>query len=173
MSKTNTKVTENLRNQIEAAVKTAMDKGELPAGELPAFIIEEPADRSHGDIATNVAMAGARIFRMAPVKAAQIILDNIDLENSLIEKYEIAGPGFINFFLDKRYFAEVLHEIEREGSRYGDSDFGQGRKVMVEFVSANPTGPMHLGNARGGALGDCLAAVLQKAGYDEIGRAHV
>ena len=166
MSKTNTKVTENLRNQIEAAVKTAMDKGELPAGELPAFIIEEPADRSHGDIATNVAMAGARIFRMAPVKAAQIILDNIDLENSLIEKYEIAGPGFINFFLDKRYFAEVLHEIEREGSRYGDSDFGQGRKVMVEFVSANPTGPMHLGNARGGALGDCLAAVLQKAGYE-------
>ena len=165
MSKTNLKVTENLRKQIELAVKSAMDEGALPAGDLPAFIIEEPADRSHGDIATNVAMAGARVFRMAPVKAAQIILDHIDLDNSFIAKCEIAGPGFINFFLDKTYFAEVLREIEREGDRYGDSDFGQGKKVMVEFVSANPTGPMHLGNARGGALGDCLAAVMQKAGY--------
>ncbi len=165
MSKTNTKVTENLRKQIEAAVQSAMDKGDLPQGDIPRFVIEEPADRSHGDIATNVAMAGARTFRMAPVKAAQIILDNINLENSLIEKYEIAGPGFINFFLSKRYFAEVLREIERDGAHYGDSDYGQGKKIMVEFVSANPTGPMHLGNARGGALGDCLAAVLQKAGY--------
>ena len=166
MSKTNTQVTENLRKQIEAAIKAAMDKGELPQGDLPDVIIEEPADRSHGDIATNVAMAGARVFRMAPAKAAQIILDNIDLDNSLIEKYEIAGPGFINFFLSRRYFAEVLHEIEREGENYGASNYGQGVKVMVEFVSANPTGPMHLGNARGGALGDCLAAVLDKAGYD-------
>lgn len=166
MSKTNTKVTENLRKQIENAVKAAMDKGSLPEGNIPKFVIEEPADRSHGDIATNVAMAGARVFRMAPVKAAQIILDNINLDNSLIEKYEIAGPGFINFFLSKQYFAEVLHEIEREGEHYGDSDYGKGKKVMVEFVSANPTGPMHLGNARGGALGDCLAAVMQKAGYE-------
>ena len=166
MSKTNTKVTENLRKQLVSAIQTAMDKGELPQGELPSFIIEEPADRSHGDLATNAAMAGARVFRMAPVRAAQIILDNIDLENSFIEKYEIAGPGFINFFLDKTYFAEVLHEIEREGDRYGDSDYGQGKRVMIEFVSANPTGPMHLGNARGGALGDCLAAVMQKAGFD-------
>ena len=165
MSKTNLKVTKNLRKQIEIAIQSAMDKGDLPAGDIPSFIIEEPADRSHGDIATNVAMAGARIFRMAPAKAAQIILDNINLENSFIEKYEIAGPGFINFFLDKTYFAEVLHEIEREGDRYGDSDYGQGKRFMVEFVSANPTGPMHLGNARGGALGDCLAAVLDKAGY--------
>ena len=165
MSKTNTNVTENLRKQIEAAVSAAMEQGALPAGEIPSFVIEEPADRSHGDIATNVAMAGARVFRMAPVKAAQIILDHIDLENSFIEKCEIAGPGFINFFLSKRYFAAVLREIENEGERYGESDYGQGKKVMVEFVSANPTGPMHLGNARGGALGDCLAAVLDKAGY--------
>lgn len=166
MSKTNLKVTENLRKQIETAVQKAMESGALPTGELPTFVIEEPADRSHGDIATNVAMAGARIFRMAPVKAAQIIVDQIDLENSFIEKCEIAGPGFINFFLSKRYFSAVLREIEREGDRYGESDYGQGKKVMVEFVSANPTGPMHLGNARGGALGDCLAAVLDKAGYE-------
>ena len=165
MSKTNTNVTENLRKQIEAAVTAAMEQGALPQGEIPNFVIEEPADRSHGDIATNVAMAGARVFRMAPVKAAQIILDHIDLENSFIEKCEIAGPGFINFFLSKRYFAAVLYEIENEGEHYGESDYGQNKKVMVEFVSANPTGPMHLGNARGGALGDCLAAVLDKAGY--------
>ena len=166
MSKTNTKVTENLRKQIENAVTAAMEGGALPQGDLPSFIIEEPADRSHGDIATNVAMAGARVFRMAPVRAAQIILDHIDLDDSLIEKCEIAGPGFINFFLSKRYFAEVLREIEADGERYGESDYGKGKKVMVEFVSANPTGPMHLGNARGGALGDCLAAVMSKAGYD-------
>ena len=98
MSKTNLKVTENLRKQIESAVNAAMQAGELPEGELPKFVIEEPADRSHGDIATNVAMAGARVFRMAPAKAAQIILSHIDLDNSLIEKYEIAGPGFINCF---------------------------------------------------------------------------
>lgn len=165
MSKTNTNVTENLRKQIEAAITAAMEQGALPGGEIPDFVIEEPADRSHGDIATNIAMAGARVFRMAPVKAAQIILDHIDLENSFIEKCEIAGPGFINFFLSKRYLAAVLREIENEGERYGESDYGQNKKVMVEFVSANPTGPMHLGNARGGALGDCLAAVLDKAGY--------
>ena len=165
MSKTNYNITENLRKQIEAAVKAAMDAGELPVGKLPDFVIEEPADRSHGDIATNVAMAGARVFRMAPAKAAQIIVSRIDLENSYFEKCEIAGPGFINFFLSRRYLAAVLREIEREGENYGESYYGRGKKVMVEFVSANPTGPMHLGNARGGALGDCLAAVMQKAGY--------
>ncbi len=166
MSKTNRKVYENLRTRIEEAVRAAMSKGQLPGGELPSFVLEEPADRSHGDIATNVAMAGARVFRMAPAKAAAIILENIDLENSFIEKYEIAGPGFINFFLSKNYFASVLREIENDGVHYGDSDFGKGEKVMIEFVSANPTGPMHLGNARGGALGDCLGAVMEKAGYD-------
>ena len=166
MSKTNLKVTENLRKQLENAITTAMQLGELPQGELPRFVIEEPADRSHGDIATNAAMAGARVFRMAPVKAAQIILSHLELDNSFIEKCEIAGPGFINFFLSDSYFAAVLREIETEGEHYGESDFGGGKKVMIEFVSANPTGPMHLGNARGGALGDCLAAVMQKAGYD-------
>ena len=166
MSKTNNKVYENLRAAIEAAVRAAMEKGQLPEGELPNFVLEEPADRSHGDIATNVAMAGARVFRMAPAKAAAIILDNIDLSGTYIERYETAGPGFINFFLSQNYFASVLNEIAQDGDRYGESEYGSGKKVMVEFVSANPTGPMHLGNARGGALGDCLAAVMSKAGYD-------
>ena len=166
MSKTNRNVYENLRSKIEAAIREAMAQGALPEGELPSFVLEEPADRSHGDIATNVAMAGARTFRMAPAKAAAIILEHLDLENSFIEKYEIAGPGFINFFLSKNYFAAVLREIETDGNHYGESDYGKGEKVMIEFVSANPTGPMHLGNARGGALGDCLAAVMDKAGYE-------
>ncbi len=166
MSKTNRNVYEKLRVRIEEAIRAAMEKGELPEGDLPSFVLEEPADRSHGDIATNVAMAGARVFRMAPVKAAGIILENLDLTDTYIEKHEIAGPGFINFFLSKNYFASVLREIETNGDRYGESDYGHGEKVMVEFVSANPTGPMHLGNARGGALGDCLAAVMDKAGYD-------
>ena len=166
MSKTNRNVYDDLRTKLETAIKAAQAAGELPEGELPSFVLEEPADRSHGDIATNVAMAGARTFRTAPRKAAEIILSHIDLENSFIEKYEIAGPGFINFFLSKNYFASVLREIETDGDRYGESDYGKGEKVMVEFVSANPTGPMHLGNARGGALGDCLAAVMDKAGYD-------
>ncbi len=166
MSKTNRKVYENLRTKIEDAIKTATANGELPEGDLPSFVLEEPADRSHGDIATNVAMAGARVFRTAPRNAAEIIIRHLDLENTCIEKCEIAGPGFINFFLSKNYFASVLREIETDGDRYGESDFGKGEKVMVEFVSANPTGPMHLGNARGGALGDCLAAVMDKAGYD-------
>lgn len=166
MSKTNRKVYENLRTKIEDAIKAATANGELPKGDLPSFVLEEPADRSHGDIATNVAMAGARVFRTAPRNAAEIIIRHLDLENTCIEKCEIAGPGFINFFLSKNYFASVLREIETDGDRYGESDFGKGEKVMVEFVSANPTGPMHLGNARGGALGDCLAAVMDKAGYD-------
>ena len=166
MSKTNRNVYENLRKNLTAAVKASMDAGLLPAGEIPDFVLEEPADRSHGDIASNIAMAGARIFRTAPRSAAQIILDHLDLSGTFIERCEIAGPGFINFFLSMNYFASVLKDIEMEGDRYGESDFGKGEKVMVEFVSANPTGPMHLGNARGGALGDCLAAVMDKAGYD-------
>lgn len=165
MSKTNTFVTENLRTKLCDAIAAATEKGLLPAGDLPDFIIEEPADRSHGDIATNVAMAGARVFRTAPRNAAGIILDHLDLEGSYIERYEVAGPGFINFFLSPAYFASVLRDIEREGDLYGASDYGKGERIMVEFVSANPTGPMHMGNARGGALGDCLAAVLDKAGY--------
>ena len=166
MSKTNTKIYETLRAAIGAAIQSAAAEGLLSSAEIPNFVLEEPADRSHGDIATNAAMAGARIFRMAPAKAAAIIVDKLNLSGTYIDRCEIAGPGFINFFLSQNYYAAVLNEIESDGDRYGESDFGRGERVMVEFVSANPTGPMHLGNARGGALGDCLAAVMSKAGYD-------
>ncbi len=155
-----------LRTAIENAIKKAIEKGDLIDAPIPQFVIEEPADRSHGDLATNAALMSAKSFRLPPFKIAQAITENIDLEGTLVDRFETAGPGFINFFLSKQYFAEVVKDVLSEGDNYGNSDFGNGHKVMVEFVSANPTGPMHMGNARGGALGDCLAAVMNKAGFD-------
>lgn len=166
MAHTMQKSKEQLKQIIETAIKKAIDKGDLPQAETPEFIIETPADRSHGDLATNAAMAGARAFRMPPFKIAQSITQNINLEETLFEKCEIAGPGFINFFYSSKFYTDVLRDIEQEKENYGRTDYGKGKKVMVEFVSANPTGPMHMGNARGGALGDCLASVLDCAGYD-------
>ena len=128
--------------------------------------IETPADRSHGDFATNAAMAGAKAFRMPPFKIAQAITSNLDLEGTMFDRFETAGPGFINFFLGTEFYSAVIREILANPEAYGRSEYGRDEKVMVEFVSANPTGPMHMGNARGGALGDCLAAVLDKAGYN-------
>ena len=107
----------------------------------------------------------SRAFRMAPRKIAEILSSQLVLDGTFFERCEIAGPGFLNFFLSKRFYASILQDIEALGSQYGRSDYGKGEKVMVEFVSANPTGPMHMGNARGGALGDCLASVLDAAGY--------
>ncbi|MEE0874303.1 MAG: arginine--tRNA ligase, partial [Ruminococcus sp.] len=160
-----TTAVQQLKDAITAAMNSAIEKGELPNAELPEFIIEIPADNSHGDFATNAAMAGAKAFRMPPFKIAKAITDNLDLSGALCERFETAGPGFINFFLGADFYSGVLKAIESDPLGYGSSDFGGGEKVMVEFVSANPTGPMHMGNARGGALGDCLAAVLDKAGY--------
>ena len=166
MSQTSSKAVIELREALNNAIKKGIENNALPQADIPAFIIETPADRSHGDLATNVAMASAKAFRMPPFKIAQIICENIELENTLFSKIETAGPGFINLFYKPEYFSHVISEIHESGENYGRSDFGKGEKVMVEFVSANPTGPMHMGNARGGALGDCLAAVLDAAGYD-------
>ncbi|MEE3333849.1 MAG: arginine--tRNA ligase [Ruminococcus sp.] len=166
MSNTLNTAKSQLKQAIINAIKKAQSNGELIEAQLPDFIIETPADRSNGDLATNAAMAGARVFRTAPVKIAQAITGNIELDSTFFEKCETAGPGFINFFYSKDFYASVIQDVESEGELYGSSDYGKGKKVMVEFVSANPTGPMHMGNARGGALGDCLAAVLQKAGYN-------
>lgn len=157
---------EQLETVIKSAIEKAIEKGQLSNAELPKFIIETPADRTHGDLATNAAMAGAKAFRMPPFKIAQAITENIELENTYFEKCETAGPGFINFFYSSAFYTSVLRDVENEKENFGRTDFGKGEKVMVEFVSANPTGPMHMGNARGGALGDCLAAVLDYAGYD-------
>ena len=147
-------------------MRAASAEGALPQEEPPAFSLEIPADHSHGDWACNAAMAGARAYRMAPRKIAEAIEAKLDLSGTYFTRCEIAGPGFLNFFLSPRFYADVLRDVEKEGEAYGRSDYGKGEKIMVEFVSANPTGPMHMGNARGGALGDCLAAVLEAAGYD-------
>ncbi|MBR5525077.1 MAG: arginine--tRNA ligase, partial [Clostridia bacterium] len=155
-----------LNAAISAAVSAAMAAGELPQGELPAYVIEVPGDRTHGDLATNVAMVSAKAFRSAPRKIAEAIVAHLDLNGTYFEKVEIAGPGFLNFFLSPAYYSDIVAEAVEKGEDFGRSDFGAGRKVMVEYVSANPTGPMHMGNARGGALGDCLASVLDAAGYE-------
>ena len=152
------------RSLLAAAAQAAMDAGDLPAAELPAFIVEVPADTKNGDIASNIAMAGARTWHKAPKLIAGAILAHLPgLAGSSFAKAEAAGPGFINLFLAPSFWAGVVRAAC--GPHYGRTDYGQGKKYNVEFVSANPTGPMHMGNARGGALGDCLAAVLDWAGY--------
>lgn len=159
-------VKNNLRTLLLDAMGRAITQGILPAEPIPSFSIETPADRSHGDFATNLAMVSARAFKTAPIKIANAITQNIELSGSCFERCEIAGPGFINFFLNKTFYALVIKEVLEQGENYGRSDYGKGKKVMIEFVSANPTGPMHMGNARGGALGDCLASIMDVAGYN-------
>lgn len=160
------KETENsIKTAVVEAIKAAIEKGQLPEGEIPEVNVEVPADRANGDFSTNAAMISARAFRCAPKKIADAIKENISLEGTYLEKCETAGPGFINFYLKDSYYGAILRDVKECGSDYGRSDYGKGEKVMLEFVSANPTGPMHMGNARGGALGDCLAAVMERAGY--------
>ena len=159
------KTKEQINACILNAAKSAMEKGELERAELTEFSVSVPQSREHGDLAVNAAMVWARLFHKSPRQIAEILSSEFDFSDTYIEKSEIAGPGFINFFLSDRYYADILADVDEKGADYGRSDFGAGKRVLVEFVSANPTGPMHIGNARGGALGDCLAAVLEAAGY--------
>lgn len=165
MSKIVKKTEIELKNIIEQAVKKAVSNGALPEAEMPQFNIEKPANKDNGDYSTNVAMAGARAFKKAPRMIAEAIVSCIDLDDTAFERVEIAGPGFMNFFLSQQFYSNVLKDVFSCGKDYGKSDYGQGKRVLVEFVSANPTGPMHIGNARGGAIGDCLASVLDWAGF--------
>lgn len=155
-----------LRLRIIEALGRAVANGELPAEPIPDFIIEKPANSANGDFSANVALAGARAFKKAPRAIAESIVNNLDLEGTLFEKVEIAGPGFLNFYLSQQYYTEIIKDIAAKGEDYGKSDYGKGKRILVEFVSANPTGPMHIGNARGGAIGDCLSSVLEWAGYE-------
>ena len=161
MANTLSKKKSQIYNAVEAAAKAA-----YPGVEIPAFTIESPKDRAHGDYAVNTAMMLARAAKAAPRAIAEKIAQNLDIKSLGALKVEIAGPGFINFYLDKSYLYNVIDEIEKEGTSYGNADVKNGKKVVVEFVSANPTGPMHMGNARGGALGDTLSNVLKAAGWD-------
>lgn len=166
MSKIVKETEKALKDIITRAINTAIQLGELPEAEIPEFIIERPSNKANGDYSSNAAMAGARAFKKAPRAIAESILSHIDLSDTLFSSAEIAGPGFLNFFLSQNYYSEILKDVIACGNEYGKSDYGEGKRVLVEFVSANPTGPMHIGNARGGAIGDCLASVLGWAGYD-------
>ena len=166
MSKLVNEVQQQIREAIISAIGRAVSNNELPCEAIPDFNIEVPSDSKNGDYSSNVAMVSARAFKSAPRKIAEVISSHLLFDGTFIEKCEIAGPGFLNFFLDNSYYAAILKDIIACGKDYGRSDYGKGKKINVEFVSANPTGPMHMGNARGGALGDCLAAIMDYAGYE-------
>lgn len=161
---------ESAKQQIDSLIGAAYEKavadGALPSVETLAGAVEIPKDTVNGDYAATHALAAARAMKQQPRKIAEALAARLSLEGSYFSRCEVAGPGFINFFLSDKWYAQVLCAIEDAGDDYGASDVGGGKRVMVEFVSANPTGPMTIGNARGGVLGDTLAAVLQKAGYD-------
>ncbi len=159
---------EKICGKIAAAFDAAVKSGELgeTVDNLAELVkLEVPKDKQHGDYACNIAMMLAKPLRLAPRKIAEAICANLG-EDKDIAKTEVAGAGFINFYLTPNWLYETMEQIEKSGEDYGKIDIGKGKKVMVEFVSANPTGPMHMGNARGGALGDCLASVLEYAGYE-------
>lgn len=155
-----------LRAAIMDAAGRAVADGEFPEVALSDFIVEVPANKAFGDYSANAAMAWARDLHCAPRKIAQALVDRMELCDTFFDRCEVAGAGFLNFFLRSSFNACIIQDILEKGDSYGRSDYGCGKKINVEFVSANPTGPMHMGNARGGALGDCLAAVLDFAGYD-------
>jgi len=149
-----------------AAYRAAAEDGTLSQAEVPAAPVEIPRDAANGDFTTTFALAASKALRQPPRVIAQALLDHMSLEGSYFASAEIAGPGFLNFRLGQRWYEEVCAAVEREGADYGRSDSLRGQKIMVEFVSANPTGPMHMGNARGGVLGDTLAAVLSACGAE-------
>lgn len=151
---------------IAEAYARAAEQGALPAGAEIRGSVEQPKDAANGDFAANHAMASAKALHMAPRKIAEAIAEHMELQDTWFSMIEVAGPGFLNFRLSARWYADVLTAVETEGADFGRTDDGHGEKVMVEFVSANPTGPMTIGNARGGVLGDALASVLDRAGYD-------
>ena len=148
------------------AYETAAAEGVLPADVAVKPSVEIPKDTANGDYTTTFCLAAAKALHKNPRQVAQILMDHMQLEGSYFTTVEMAGPGFLNFRLGDKWFGDTVACVEREGADYGSSDMLAGKKYMVEFVSANPTGPMHMGNARGGVLGDTLASVLQKSGAD-------
>jgi arginyl-tRNA synthetase len=148
------------------AARQSHESGNLPSDDFPEIILEEPKIGAHGDLATNFAMAGASVQKMAPRKIAETIINHLSDPDRLIEKTEIAGPGFINFFIRPSAWLPVLDEINLRDLSFGASNLGKGKKVQVEFVSANPTGPLHIGHGRGAVVGDTIASLLSFCGYE-------
>ncbi|MDR1892483.1 MAG: arginine--tRNA ligase, partial [Oscillospiraceae bacterium] len=186
MSVLTTKASKDCRELILSALGQAVAAGELPAEPIPDFSVEQSDGLSHGDWTSNAALVSAKAFRLSPRKIAEILSAHMNetlrageynlpphgqryaVNGQLVQRVEFAGPGFLNFFLGAGFFGGAVREILEKGDQYGRSDYGKGQKALVEFVSANPTGPMHIGNARGGALGDLLASVLDFAGYKTV-----
>ncbi|MEH7402360.1 arginine--tRNA ligase [Gottfriedia acidiceleris] len=156
-------VKSRLKNEIEAAVIKA---GLATEEQLPQVVLESPKDKAHGDFSTNMAMQLARVAKKAPRMIAEELINSFDQSKASIKKVEIAGPGFINFYMDNSYLTDLIPTIIKSGNEYGQTNFGNGEKILVEFVSANPTGDLHLGHARGAAFGDSLCNILDKAGYE-------
>ena len=156
-------VKERLKEEIKAAVIKA---GLAEEAQIPEVLLELPKEKAHGDYATNMAMQLARVAKKAPRMIAEDIVANFDKQKGSIDKIEIAGPGFINFYMNNSYLTDLIPSILKAGTSYGETNVGNNEKVQVEFVSANPTGDLHLGHARGAAVGDSLCNVLAKAGYD-------
>ncbi|MDR0222311.1 MAG: arginine--tRNA ligase [Oscillospiraceae bacterium] len=162
-----TETTKSLvKETVIAALGTLVADGVIPAEPLPAFSVEIPARSELGDFSCNVALAASKTLDIPSRKIAELIAGNINTEGSVFDKVEIAGPGFVNFFVKETWYGAAVNGILKKKGDYGRTDAGEGKRVLVEFVSANPTGPMHIGNARGGALGDCLASILEFAGYE-------
>jgi arginyl-tRNA synthetase len=155
-----------IRQSLFAAAEQARAAGELAFRELPEFVVEVPREKDHGDFASNLALVLAREARKAPRQIAEIIVRFFAKEGTWVKKIEVAGPGFLNFHLDTGWLYQVLPHVEERDEDYGSCSIGQGQKVQVEFVSANPTGLLHMGNARGAALGDTIANLLEKVGYE-------
>jgi arginyl-tRNA synthetase len=154
-----------LTELISDAIGRCMDKGLLRSGEVPPLILESPKDKNHGDYATNIAMIMTAREGKPPKEVARIIMSQLEDEDGIIEKAEIGGPGFINFYLKEKVWYSILEEIERKSQDFGKGRIGNGRRVQVEFISANPTGPLHVGHGRGAAIGDALASILDACGY--------
>ncbi|WP_026672761.1 arginine--tRNA ligase [Alkalihalobacterium bogoriense] len=161
---------EQKKEALKSEIVSAIEKAGLAKGnEIPEVVLELPRDKAHGDYATNMAMRLAKVAKKAPRAIAEDIVAHLDKEKASISKVDIAGPGFINFYMDNSYLLEIIKEVLTQKEQYGKTNIGQNEKVQVEFVSANPTGTLHLGHARGAAVGDSLCNILEKAGY-EVGR---
>ena len=161
----------NIAQAVEQTIKDEIKQAVLKSGLaeealIPEIILETPREKAHGDYSTNIAMQLARVAKKAPRQIAESVIEHFAKEKVHVEKIEIAGPGFINFFMDNSYLTELIPNILKAGDDYGRTNFGQNKKIQVEFVSANPTGDLHLGHARGAAVGDTLCNILDAAGFD-------
>ncbi|MGG3436394.1 arginine--tRNA ligase [Bacillus subtilis] len=161
----------NIAEQMKDVLKEEIKASVLKAGlaeesQIPNVVLETPKDKTHGDYSTNMAMQLARVAKKAPRQIAEEIVAHFDKGKASIEKLDIAGPGFINFYMNNQYLTKLIPSVLEAGEAYGETNIGNGERVQVEFVSANPTGDLHLGHARGAAVGDSLCNVLSKAGYD-------